>query len=96
MLTKPTCAVVVTDRFKIREFALNFLRRQGLTAPHFVVAEINKLICRIVKLGWFDSDDAEVFIHRDIITRVLQQFISAPIAEAGWPVTARGGSTKNN
>ena len=85
MLTKPTCPVLAPQRFQIREFALTFLRTRGPAAPHFVVAEINKLICRIVKLGWFDSNAADEFVHRDIIAKTLQNFIQAPVAEAGWP-----------
>lgn len=78
-ISKMSCTLEVFERLQIRDYALEYLAtRQSI--PHFVVAELCKLICRIVKNGWFDVDAKEDYVMRDIVERV-NQFIAtgAPI-----------------
>ena len=52
---------------------LNFLASNAHNLQEFVVGNMTKLISRITKLGWFDSQE-----HRDIIDEI-HKFLEATI-----------------
>eukprot|EP00041_Stephanoeca_diplocostata_P027991 m.781345 g.781345 ORF g.781345 m.781345 type:complete len:685 (-) comp23285_c2_seq50:1625-3679(-) len=64
-ISKPSCPILVQERLQIRNYALEYLATR-LPLPHFVVVELARLICRIVKIGWFDTDEKEDFVMRDL------------------------------
>jgi len=61
------------QRLEIRNNILSFLASNGPGLPGFVVIALVNLLCRITKLGWFDTPE-----HCDIVKEV-SQFLSASI-----------------
>lgn len=52
-------------------------------SPHFVIAELCKLVCRIVKIGWFDINSKEEYVMRDVVEKIsqfIQVYISRYVA----------------
>lgn len=63
----------VEQKVEIRNYILNFLATHASSLQDFVVGNITKLVCRITKLGWFDSPE-----HRQIIEAVTK-FLEATV-----------------
>lgn len=78
-ISKPSCPILVQERVQIRNYALEYLATR-LPLPHFVVVELARLICRIVKIGWFDVDGKDDFVMRDLPDEI-GKFLSVRCAE---------------
>lgn len=61
----------VDQKIEIRNYILNFLAVNATSLEDFVVNSVTKLVCRITKLGWFDSPE-----HRQII-EAITKFLEA-------------------
>jgi exportin-7 len=61
------------QKMEIRNYVLNYLASHAHSLQDFVVGNMTKLISRITKLGWFDSQE-----HRDIIDEI-HKFLEATI-----------------
>ena len=61
------------QKIELRNYVLNYLATHAHILQDFVVNAISKLICRITKLGWFDSPE-----HREI-TEEITKFLEATI-----------------
>ena len=57
-------------------YALAYLGNRA-DAPHYVVTELCKLVCKVVKLGWFDTDPTGIHVMRDL-TEEIQKFLVSP------------------
>ena len=63
----------IEQKLEIRNYLLNYLAAQAPTLQDFVVGSLTKLLCRVTKLGWFDSPE-----HREIIEEITK-FLEATI-----------------
>jgi exportin-7 len=63
----------VEQKVEIRNYILNYLATHATTLEDFVIGSVTKLVCRITKLGWFDSPE-----HRQIIEAVTK-FLEATV-----------------
>lgn len=61
------------QKVEIRNYILNYLATHANTLSSFVIGSITKLVCRITKLGWFDSPE-----HREII-QAISKFLEASV-----------------
>ncbi len=61
------------QKLDIRTYILNYLGSKAHGMQEFVVHGLTKLVCRITKLGWFDSPE-----HREIIKEATK-FLQASI-----------------
>ena len=61
------------QKLEIRNYSLNYLATHAHTLQDFVVGSLAKLVCRITKLGWFDSAE-----HREIIDET-NKFLEATV-----------------
>lgn len=75
IISKPSCSLVVQERLQIRNYALGYLGNRP-DAPHYMVTELCKLVCKIVKLGWFDTDSNDNHVMRDV-TEEIQKFLTS-------------------
>lgn len=66
--TDPTRSTFLIDEHT-GNYCLEYLGTR-LPLEHYVVADICRLICRIVKLGWLDNSDPDVFPLRDLPSEV--------------------------
>lgn len=57
-------------------YALAYLGNRS-DAPHYVVTELCKLVSKVVKLGWFDTDHTGAHVMRDL-TEEIQKFLMSP------------------
>jgi exportin-7 len=64
----------VDQKIELKNYVLNLLAANVPTLAYYVVGSITKLLCRITKLGWFDSP-----VHREIINDVTK-FLEATVA----------------
>eukprot|EP00053_Salpingoeca_punica_P016645 m.158193 g.158193 ORF g.158193 m.158193 type:complete len:1075 (+) comp17011_c0_seq2:97-3321(+) len=73
-VSKSNCTLLLQERVQIRDYALEFLyNREGLQS--FVVAELCKLLSRLIKYGWFDADDDQSFPLR-LVTSSISRFLN--------------------
>eukprot|EP01035_Chromulina_nebulosa_P017439 gene17439-22991_t len=63
----------VEQKVEIRNYILNYLATHATNMEDFVIGSVTKLVCRITKLGWFDSPE-----HRHII-EAITRFLEATI-----------------
>lgn len=61
------------QKLEIRNYIFNHLASRASNIEEFVVLRLTKLVCRITKLGWFDSPE-----HRQIIEEITK-FLEATI-----------------
>ena len=63
----------VEQKLELRNYVLNYLAKHAQNLEEFVVNNLSKLLCRITKLGWFDSNE-----HREIVDEIMK-FLDASI-----------------
>mmetsp|Transcript_22699 Transcript_22699/g.32592 ORF Transcript_22699/g.32592 Transcript_22699/m.32592 type:complete len:1112 (+) Transcript_22699:70-3405(+) len=63
----------VEQKLELRNYVLNYLATHAQNLEEFVVNNLCKLLCRITKLGWFDSNE-----HREIVDEIMK-FLDASI-----------------
>lgn len=61
------------QKVELRNYVLNYLATHAHNIEEFVVNNLAKLLCRITKLGWFDSSE-----HREIVEEVTK-FLDATV-----------------
>lgn len=61
------------QKVELRNYVLNYLATHAHNIEEFVVNNLAKLLCRITKLGWFDSPE-----HREIVEEVTK-FLDATV-----------------
>lgn len=57
-------------RMEMKQYFLAYLDSKGPSLQHFVIVQIVQLLCRTVKLGWFDHDT-----HRSIVDDTKRTFL---------------------
>jgi exportin-7 len=55
------------QKVELRNYVLNYLATHAHSLDEFVINHLSKLVCRITKLGWFDSPE-----HREIVEEITK------------------------
>eukprot|EP00051_Salpingoeca_urceolata_P032840 m.17679 g.17679 ORF g.17679 m.17679 type:complete len:1077 (+) comp5522_c0_seq1:322-3552(+) len=82
ILTKPSCVLLLAERMQIRNYVLEYLHGNAMLSP-YVVGELCKLVACITKLGWFEYNEMEQYVMRNITTEVSKFLDSAQRCAVG-------------
>lgn len=56
------CSCSSQIRVEMKTYFLQYLDSHALTLENFVAVNVVQLLCRTVKLAWFDSDAAKAIV----------------------------------
>lgn len=85
------------QKLELRNYVLTYIYNQAPKLDNFVIISLTKLICRITKLGWFDSsehrefvDEMHKFLEASIDHHVLGlKLLNALVDEMNTPISGR-------
>jgi exportin-7 len=85
----------VEQKVEIKTYVLNYLANNVAALDLYVIGSITKLLCRVTKLGWFDSpvhreilDDVTKFLEATVIHNIVGlKILHALVEEMNVPTT---------